>query len=246
MSIVSFDIVVARYNENLNWLDPIASHCIIYNKGDSLDPSTAQKYKQVVALPNVGREAHTFLTHLKLHAHNVPSHERHVTVFTQGCIQDHLSKSEHPQAETPHLYLLDLAKSAANNGMSLNAHKHNKGNMSAIPSFKMSSHFPHITDTGMTYDTWLEQNIQKTIVGKTMRFPYGMKWYIAAVFAIRADVAQRVPLSVFEHLIEQTSVSADPESAYYMERTWFYMFNDVQMHAEMHAMEPIPRTHRPL
>ena len=34
---MSYKIVVARYNENIDWLDPVMNNCIIYNKGNKLN-----------------------------------------------------------------------------------------------------------------------------------------------------------------------------------------------------------------
>ena len=54
-------IVVARYNENLEWIKNF-SNVIIYNKGDELTEDY-NNYKQV-KLNNVGREGHTFYKHI--------------------------------------------------------------------------------------------------------------------------------------------------------------------------------------
>ena len=34
---MSYKIVVARYNENIEWLNSEKSNCIIYNKGNKLN-----------------------------------------------------------------------------------------------------------------------------------------------------------------------------------------------------------------
>lgn len=49
-------IVIARYNENLEWLNDLTDTVnIVYNKGDG---------EFGIKLPNIGREAHTFLYHI--------------------------------------------------------------------------------------------------------------------------------------------------------------------------------------
>lgn len=52
-------LIVSRFNENLDWLKLIRGwNTIIYNKGEKLiDVESIQ-------LPNVGRESHTYLTHI--------------------------------------------------------------------------------------------------------------------------------------------------------------------------------------
>jgi hypothetical protein len=50
-------IVVARFNENLEWLKSIKYPFTVYNKGDEIDiPS--------IRLENIGRESHTYITHI--------------------------------------------------------------------------------------------------------------------------------------------------------------------------------------
>ena len=67
-------IVVARYNEDIKWLDEFNNFNVhLYNKGDdNLENSTK--------LPNIGREAHTYLTHIVENYDNLDD----VIIFTQG------------------------------------------------------------------------------------------------------------------------------------------------------------------
>ena len=74
-------VVVARYNENLNWVEPIKDRCIIYNKG--LDDIPYEYTK----LANVGREVETYLKYIISHYYDLPD----FVAFTQGGICDHLS-----------------------------------------------------------------------------------------------------------------------------------------------------------
>jgi len=75
------ELVVARYQERLDWLTPLLKHfdlITVYNKGSALtglDP----KIKQVV-LRNIGREGHTYLSHI-ISRYESLSDE---TVFCQG------------------------------------------------------------------------------------------------------------------------------------------------------------------
>jgi hypothetical protein len=53
-------IVIARYNECLNWILPYDDCTIVYNKGDDNIPP----FSNVVKLENLGREGHTYLYHI--------------------------------------------------------------------------------------------------------------------------------------------------------------------------------------
>lgn len=58
--ITKHTIVVARYNECLNWLLPYEDCVIVYNKGDDEIPP----FKNIIRVDNIGREGHTYLFHI--------------------------------------------------------------------------------------------------------------------------------------------------------------------------------------
>ena len=75
-------VVVAHYNENLNWLEQIKdfnSNIYVYAKGNGL-----KFYKK---LPNIGREAHTYLTFLVEEYNKLTSYE--YIIFLQGSPSGH-------------------------------------------------------------------------------------------------------------------------------------------------------------
>ena len=72
------EIVVARYNENLDWLKKIKKSkdlkITVYNKGpDDIDVP-------FIRLPNIGRESHTYLYHIINNYDNLADQ----TIFCQG------------------------------------------------------------------------------------------------------------------------------------------------------------------
>jgi len=75
------EIVIARYNEDLSWLKkiPKSIKITIYNKGlDNIEISDI-KYN-IIKLPNIGRESHTYLYHIINNYDNLA----HKTIFCQG------------------------------------------------------------------------------------------------------------------------------------------------------------------
>ncbi len=72
---MKIELVVARYNEDLSWLKKINKNIkiTIYNKGDPIN------FKNI-KLPNVGRESHTYLTHILNNYDNLAD----ITIFTQA------------------------------------------------------------------------------------------------------------------------------------------------------------------
>jgi hypothetical protein len=102
--------VVARYREDLGWLRGLGLPCVVYNKGPELGPAELAGLppgSRVAALPNTGREAHTYLTHIIGNYGDLPRH----TVFLQGDPFAHLAPPEEPRVTPEGLRgrLLDLA-----------------------------------------------------------------------------------------------------------------------------------------
>ena len=74
------NIIVARYNENIDWVKKINHKVTIYNKGESdIDIDS-------IKLKNIGREGETFLYHIVNNYNNLDD----VTVFLQGNPFEHL------------------------------------------------------------------------------------------------------------------------------------------------------------
>ena len=75
-------VVVARFREDLAWVPRACqgthARVFVYDKGPDPDPADTR-------LPNVGREAHTFLHHIVHHYHALPD----ATLFLQGNPFDH-------------------------------------------------------------------------------------------------------------------------------------------------------------
>ena len=72
---ICYRLVVARYNEDVEWCRQYPH--IVYNKGQHLDTS--------IPLPNIGREAHTYLYHI-VHQYDVLDD---YSIFVQGNPFDH-------------------------------------------------------------------------------------------------------------------------------------------------------------
>jgi hypothetical protein len=90
-------IVVAVYNENLDWIDKIdvtLFDIFIYNKGSSA--ITTNQICKIISLENIGRESHTYLHHIIENYDNLPEH----VLFFQGRPDDHVSQDFIKQINT--------------------------------------------------------------------------------------------------------------------------------------------------
>lgn len=86
----SMELVVARHEEDLRWLRrvPASFRISVYNKGvtEALPESLIGRDEMsVLSLPNIGREAHTYLTHLITRFDSLAD----TTIFCQGHPFDH-------------------------------------------------------------------------------------------------------------------------------------------------------------
>lgn len=77
-------MIVARYDENLDWLKEVPWNYIVLNKGRKL-PAWI---KNQVKLQNIGREAHSYLTYIINHYGNLP----YYAIFVQGNPFDHSTR----------------------------------------------------------------------------------------------------------------------------------------------------------
>lgn len=79
---IKYDIVIARYNENINWveeLNDLKFNIKVYNKGNkNIDIDSIQ-------LENIGRDPHTFITYIVDNYYDMPDY----VVFLQGNPFDH-------------------------------------------------------------------------------------------------------------------------------------------------------------
>lgn len=89
----SIEFVIARYNENLDWIQmlPTVDHIYIYNKGEAFDASAIHMDTpcSLHTRPNVGREAETWLHHI---CSNYENNNHDMVVFLQGRPFDHMHK----------------------------------------------------------------------------------------------------------------------------------------------------------
>jgi len=72
-------VIIAKYNENVAWATELGYDYVVYDK--SADP-----LKNTMVLDNIGRESHTYLTHIVRNYDDLAE----VNVFVQGNPFDHI------------------------------------------------------------------------------------------------------------------------------------------------------------
>jgi hypothetical protein len=212
---MSYQIVVARYNEDIEWITD--NNKIIYNKGIPLNINNE------VLLENIGRESETYLRYIIDNYDKLPE----VVVFTQGNIKDHCRTNNIHMDNM--LFLLKLKEEALKYGKStLNAnhihyHEEDKRNQYWSPDWNKNNnnyylHNNYLNNKQITFIDWFTKNIDKSYPN-----PIGIYWN--GLFAIRKDIILKHSLKYYKKLISQVNHHSNPAEGHFFERSWYYIFN---------------------
>lgn len=238
----SINIVVARFNESLDWLcsdefvDKMSTKGIhttiyIYNKGIDTCPrlhhTRACLNKKlgcrviVIPLKNVGRECNTYLTHIINHYHN----HADVTVFLHGS-SDMIEKKSRALAVITKAYK-DLDSAFICDVRSDDI-------MSVFRDFAMDSYASTYADN---YRMNPESSVQLAHVrpfanwfthhfGKIDVNCAGYK----GIFAVSKQKILSRPKSFYEQFQNQFSDHSNTEACHYLERAWLALFHPIDAH----------------
>ncbi|QMW01614.1 DUF3431 domain-containing protein [Spirosoma foliorum] len=208
------ELVVAHYTENLNWLRniPATLQKTVYSKG----PNAEVEHK-TIPLPNVGREAHTYLHHIVNRYDTLAEW----TIFCQGKPFDHaydFKKTLQDMVLEPS----SLTCTGFKPGASQRRGFHWLG---------------HLIDTDDNQGQRLFQPWSKNEDGRGLDLvgfhralfdndgPPLYTFVLGAQFAIHRNLLQQKPVSFYERALE-VSV-AFPDAAHCFERSWDRVFDVV-------------------
>ena len=204
---MSLQIVVARFNENISWLNDKQTDIVIYNKG--------RVAVNTIALPNVGREAHTYLYHIVNNYYTLAD----ITVFTQAKIDDH-GYSHNVDI------LKNLAENAKDKGYSLNMKFFKRGTDYMDPDFNLQIrhlliYIYNVREESVdkiVFIDWFKKYINP-------QYPDELTVYLNAIFAVSKEKIHTRPKEFYENLLTQVSNENAPIEAHFLERSWYYIFN---------------------
>ncbi|KAF2814589.1 uncharacterized protein BDZ99DRAFT_434293 [Mytilinidion resinicola] len=217
-----FECIVAHYNEELSWLEELAPDTIIYSKGNT--PASGS-WKEVRTLPNIGREAHTYLHHLVTYYDSIAD----VTLFVQG-------DAYNPDGRTPPHSTVPVPEMKSR---SINSNSTSGFTCftPVVPNFDQWSGLPWETDPKFRW--WFHKN------GKTMLraqltpaefwteyiggpHPESVWFASGAFFGVTRETVQARPKSFYEKLLKAFTDAnhRNPEYGHYVERLWGSIFLD--------------------
>ena len=223
MNYDKIDIIVSRYNEDLKWtLDEPFNEFkyIVYNKGDN-DNFEKTNIKQIIPLPNIGREVHTYLHHIVANYDNL----NNILVFFPGSLNLEIKKE----------IAIDL----------LNRIKNNQGDSAIFVGRLLKNgvldEFKHfqLENWASSHENNFAKNNESKLQLSNIR-PFG-KWflhnfgnikvYVSNYYCIisidKSDIIQNKKYR-YEKLMKQVEVGSNTEVAHYIERSWAAIFHPLK------------------
>lgn len=213
------EIVIARYNETLEWVhDHPFQHYdyIVYNKSDNRNFEITSKCTNIIQLPNVGREPHTYLYHIIQNYDNL----KDITIFLSGSID---SPNKYDRAKR---LMLEIPTSQSS---VLSGFFQSTTILRGLGGF-------YVDEYACTNERNRVSHPESKIQVSKLR-PYGY-WYVStfgdnehsrfatynSMFAIRKTDILQHPKSYYEKLIRQIDNHSNPEESHYFERSWEVVF----------------------
>ena len=234
---LSYNLIIARYNESLEWLN--RSNYInqfntikCYNKGDKLSLDIL-KYAtnnpdqfDILTLPNIGREVHTYLTYIIDNYDNLGD----INVFVTGSCD-----GEYKWYKT-----LNTFKLCFNNKNSVFLCEIVDDDFSKIAPFSINEY----TSSDINNRN---ANNNKQLEESSLR-PYG-NWYkqifndlpleyycLRGIFAVSKQHIHNQPIEFYKNLLNYVNTTPNPETGHYIERSWIAIFNPIPKE----CLYPIP------
>ena len=203
-------IVISRFNENLNWLNKWKSEfdIVVYNKGEEINDS---EYNYV-NVPNYGRESHTYLYHIVKNYDSLYNG----TIFLQGDIQD--------IGVNVFTNLMQYVSGIENDGFSssnigfFNETLWNDIDFLSDPKYKQQVQSGFLKLSEIEFKDYIKKHLNK--------IPQITPVCWCGCFGVRKDFILSRPKKFYEDLLKSVPEYHIPEEAHFLERMWAYIFTE--------------------
>lgn len=199
------EIVVAKYNENINWLNRYMHLVTIYDKSDN-------PIENSHILPNIGRETHTYLYHIINNWNNLADN----TLFTQG------SFSEDHRPFPIETYLIKKKNILFFTNFFCKGIKFRDNQFFLEYNSKWLNEYNNgeMKKTTLSFEQfWLLFNNEI----KENFDDY--EWSHGGIFSINKKLIKSKPLEYYINLYKLVSHHKNPEEGHYFERCWSSIFS---------------------
>jgi len=214
----NFKIIIARYNEDLNWLEESPFNefqYIVYNKGFN-DNFNKTNVVSIINLPNLGKCDHTYLYHIANNYDNLDN----ILVFFPGSLNIQNKKSK----------AIEILNRIKNNNYetAIFLGNYSKNIQEEFNNFVMDIYYTSSSENreNADFSKTEEANIR----------PYG-SWYLhnfgnigvnfytyQSIISVHKNDVLQHPINRYEKLIKQLEVGSNPEVGHYIERSWGAIF----------------------
>lgn len=217
------DLVIARYNENLEWFKNIKLQyfrtVFIYNKGSDIQNSDflSNSKIKIIKLDNVGREGHTYLHHIIENYNNLAD----VTIFLPGSsdMENKIERARDTVNKTlntnnsvfilgapdvlSHQYNFSLTDYQSSNEE--NKTKNGEYKLYPCPERPFGKWFEHNFGTIKVYSVW------------------------NGIFSVSKKNIHNRSLEFYKKLIKYIDFHSNPEAGHYFERAWLAVFHPISV-----------------
>jgi len=207
---MKFDVVVAHYAENLDWLDRLDHECLnrifVYSKGRTIQKLDSEI--NYIQLPNVGRESHTYLWHCINQYENMKSGDTDFVFFVQG--------SPHGMDDRR---IPEWIDNVINYGLDHTYNFRNSSPYDFLNQGRCLNWHGHENEPAK-YDVkeWCDNIIKP--VEKFRDIPI----FWNACFGVSAERILSNDKTKYQSILKELE-TPNPESGHYCERLWYYIFN---------------------
>jgi len=197
-----FQMVIARYNEDITWLLPFKDIVIIYNKGIYID---ILNNFHTINLKNYGRESHTYLYHIITNYDNLSDK----IIFFQGKIRDH--------------HILDIEDYFKKDDFIAKLNNMNfdflKTKIKHTGKWKKEINSGNMKLSLFTPYDWITKIIGIDINSDTSKIVWG------ANFSVSKEMILSKPKIFYENILRYIDYHINPEEGHFLERTWYTIFH---------------------
>ena len=202
-------LIIARFNEDLEWLKKYDDFKItVYNKGESLSDD---KFFNVINLENKGRESHTWLFHIVKNYYHLDE----INIFLQGEIDD-LNCMAY---KNPKNYLKKINKygfSVSRYGLLGPFHWDRDVNINKDIRYKNQWENNEISRSNIGF-----RNFAKELFPD---IPLFVATSYGGCFAVKREAIHLNEIIFYKKLLKLLSKHKNPIEGHYMERLWCYIF----------------------